>query len=136
MHCRDLPFPPAWNSCIQDDSDLDLDKYCALIAQELQAISAHAAPSSSTFAFSPHNTPFAPLDTRSAPEILVDFSHGHGGTDQPGVKGVPGMRRYLAKHYCRVEEHSKRYAMPDRGKGRKSAWAGLHKNKTVQVCII
>ncbi|GAA5978945.1 hypothetical protein JCM10908_002745 [Rhodotorula pacifica] len=119
-----------------DDSDLDLDKYCALIAQELQAISAHAAPSPSTFAFSPYNTPFAPLDNRPAPEILVDFSHEHGGTNQPGVKGVPGMRRYLAKHYADVEERSKRFAMPDRGKGRKSAWAGLHQNRTVQVCIV
>ncbi|KWU45830.1 UPF0187-domain-containing protein [Rhodotorula sp. JG-1b] len=119
-----------------DDSDLDLDKYCALIAQELQAISAHAAPAPSKFVFSPYNTPFAPLDNRPAPEILLDFSHEHGGANQPGVKGVPGMRRYLAKHYSEAEEHAKKCAMPDRGKGRKSAWSRLHENKTVQVCIV
>lgn len=121
---------------MQDDSDLDLDKYCSLIASELQAIAAHSPPSPDTFAFAATNTPFAPFDKRSAPEILVDFSQTHGGTQQSAVRGVPGMRRFLARHYHELEERTKRCAMPDRGKGRKSAWAAAHEKQTVKVCVV
>ncbi|GJN87786.1 hypothetical protein Rhopal_000741-T1 [Rhodotorula paludigena] len=90
-----------------DDSDLDLDRYCALIAAEIQEIAAHSPPTVSSFTFSPLNTPF-PLDRRSAPEILASFSQSHGGTDQDAVRGVPGMRRFLAKHFHDLEDRSRK----------------------------
>ncbi|GAA5831208.1 hypothetical protein JCM11251_007795 [Rhodosporidiobolus azoricus] len=91
-----------------DDSDLPLDTYCALIASELQEIAAHPAPSPASYVFSPLNTPFQPFDRRSAPEILAEFSQSHGGVDQQGVKGVPGMRKFLSKHLHELEVRAKK----------------------------
>ncbi|BGO98372.1 hypothetical protein NBRC10513v2_002767 [Rhodotorula toruloides] len=119
-----------------DDSDLDLDKYCALIAAELQEIAAHSAPSPSSFTFSPLNTPFGPYDTRSAPEILADFSQTHGGTNQAAVKGVPGMRAFLARSYHDLEERAR-----GEREARKRSKAGSRRNtgddgRTVEVCTL
>ncbi|GAA5914274.1 hypothetical protein JCM6882_003678 [Rhodosporidiobolus microsporus] len=91
-----------------DDSDLPLDTYCALIASELQEIAAHPAPSPSSYVWSPLNAPFQPFDRRSAPEILAEFSQSHGGVNQDGVKGVPGMRKFLCKHYNELEVRARK----------------------------
>ncbi|GAA6024417.1 hypothetical protein JCM10207_003408 [Rhodosporidiobolus poonsookiae] len=120
-----------------DDSDLNLDDYCALIAAEIQEIAAHPAPSPAIYSFSPMNTPFQPFDRRSAPEILAEFSVTHGGADQAGVKGVPGMRRYLAKHLHELEERARK-ARDSAKKRHKRAgsinWAAEDEPRTIEVC--
>ncbi|KAI5480222.1 Bestrophin/UPF0187 protein [Pseudohyphozyma bogoriensis] len=56
-----------------DDSDLELDHFCYLIAQELEEIVRHPQPQPSDWIFSPHNAPFGPDDPRTAQEILDDM---------------------------------------------------------------
>ncbi|GAA5984267.1 hypothetical protein JCM11641_005897 [Rhodosporidiobolus odoratus] len=124
-----------------DDSDLPLDALVSLLSSELQEIAAHPAPSPSSFVFSPLNTPFAPFDCRSAPEILADFSISHGGTDQAGVKGVPGMRRYLAKHLHELEERAKKAREAARNSHKSSRqgsmnWADVDGPREVDVCVV
>ncbi|TNY24153.1 Bestrophin, RFP-TM, chloride channel-domain-containing protein [Rhodotorula diobovata] len=120
-----------------DESDLDLDRYAALIAAELQEIAAHAPPSPATFVFSPLNTPFQPFDRRSAPEILASFSQSHGGTDQAGVKGVPGMRHFLAKHWHELEDRAARDRSAHKKRGVGATWATADEAaRTVHVCAL
>ncbi|BGP13172.1 hypothetical protein JCM10213_000248 [Rhodosporidiobolus nylandii] len=123
-----------------DDSDLDLDGYCALIASEIQEIAAHPAPAPSSFVFSPLNTPFAPFDRRSAPEILAQFGALHGGADQAGVTGVPGMRRFLNKHLHELEERARkaREAAKRRGAHSRQGSAnwGAECPRVVDVCVV
>jgi hypothetical protein len=87
------------------DSDLDLDRFCELIAAELREIVAHPQPAPSTFVFSALNTPFLPSDARSAPEILADVAAAH---EKASMGGENYVRKMLMKHYhdaeSRVEE--------------------------------
>ncbi|BGP37119.1 hypothetical protein JCM10450v2_001027 [Rhodotorula kratochvilovae] len=121
-----------------DDSDLDLDAYCNLIAAELQEIAAHSPPSTSSFTFSPLNTPFQPFDPRSAPEILASFSQSHGGIQQDGVKGVPGMRHFLAKHWHELEDRARRdRAARKKRRGASASWASQDEDgRTIHVCTL
>jgi len=120
-----------------DDSDLDLDKFCALIAAELQEIAAHSPPTASSFVFSPLNTPFQPFDRRSAPEILASFSEKHGGTDQDGVKGVPGMRHFLARHWHELEDRAARDRSARNKRGVGATWTKTDEDgRTVHVCTL
>ncbi|ORY87442.1 Bestrophin, RFP-TM, chloride channel-domain-containing protein [Leucosporidium creatinivorum] len=78
-----------------DDSDLDLDHFCELIAAELREIVAHPQPAPSTFVFSPLNTPFLPSDGRSAPEVLNDLVAAQDARE----RGEPLLRKMFMKHY-------------------------------------
>ena len=80
-----------------DDSDLDLDHFCALIAAELREIVAHPQPDPDEFVFSPMNQPFWPTDERTAQEILEECAPGAAGEE-----GV-GVRRLAARHYHDME---------------------------------
>ncbi|GAA6044427.1 hypothetical protein JCM8097_003266, partial [Rhodosporidiobolus ruineniae] len=121
-----------------DDSDLDLCAYCDLISSEIQEIAAHPAPSSASFVWSPANQPFTPFDQRSAPEILAAFGSAHGGLEQDGVKGVPGMRRYLAKHVHELEERARkaREASKRAHKRRESSTWGDEGPRTIDVQVV
>lgn len=89
-----------------DDSDLDLDHFCALIAAELREIVAHPQPDPEEFVFSPMNQPFWPTNERTAEEILEgcapEVEQGGGGA-AGGVKGELGVRRLAARHYHDME---------------------------------
>ncbi|GAA5820190.1 hypothetical protein JCM3770_004815 [Rhodotorula araucariae] len=120
-----------------DDSDLDLDAYCSLIGVELQEIAAHSPPSTAAFTFSSLNTPFQPFDPRSAPEVLASFSQSHGGTAQDGVKGVPGMRHFLAKHWHELEDRARRDRAARKKRGVSAHWAAQDEDgRTVHVCTL
>ena len=88
-----------------DDSDLDLDHFCALIAAELREIVAHPQPDPEQFVTSPLNQPFWPTDQRTATDILQDFDPLHTSsttaseTAQEAHKfhGEAGVRK-LAAH--------------------------------------
>lgn len=77
-----------------DDSDLDLDHYCSLIAAELREIVAHPQPDPDEFVSSPLNQPFYPTDDRSAIDILRDYDPRPGDTDgsSAGVAHSPSVR--------------------------------------------
>ncbi|GAA5902503.1 hypothetical protein JCM8208_006905 [Rhodotorula glutinis] len=120
-----------------DTADADLDLYCALIAAELQEITAHSPPTASSFVFSPLNTPFQPFDRRSAPEILASFSEKHGGTDQDRVKGVPGMRHFLARHWHELEDRAARDRSAHKKRGVGATWTKTDEDgRTVHVCTL
>ncbi|KPV76801.1 uncharacterized protein RHOBADRAFT_51791 [Rhodotorula graminis WP1] len=120
-----------------DDSDHDLDKYCALVAAELQEIAAHSPPTASSFVFSSLNTPFKPFDRRSAPEILASFSEKHGGTDQDVVKGVPGMRHFLTRHWHELEDRAARDRSARKKRGVGATWTKTDEDgRMVHVCTL
>lgn len=85
-----------------DDSDLDLDHFCALIAAELREIASHPQTSPAAIVLSPHNTPFLPTDMRSAPTILADLVQSQNG----GISRTAALRKVLAKHYHECEHFS------------------------------
>ncbi|GAA5877549.1 hypothetical protein JCM1840_005839 [Sporobolomyces johnsonii] len=93
-----------------DDSDLDLDSYCSLLAAELREITAHPQPAPSTFVWSSLNRPFLPFDGRTGTEVLAEFSasQASNAATAQAIKGVPGMRKYLAQHYHELEERARR----------------------------
>lgn len=87
-----------------DDSDLDLDHFCELIAAELREIATHPQPSPAAVVLSPHNTPFLPTDPRSAPEILADLAQTQNGSGE--ASRTAALRKVLAKHYHECERFS------------------------------
>jgi len=84
-----------------DLNDLDLDYFCQQIQRELHLITAYTMPDPSEFVFNEMNQPFAPVDLRSAKELVEggkDYSHP---TDQM-EPGPPSLRRTLVKSWMDV----------------------------------
>ncbi|KAF8590756.1 UPF0187-domain-containing protein [Ramaria rubella] len=83
-----------------DENDLDMDSFCLAIQRELHEITAHPAPDPYTYIFTGDNQPFAPIDCRSAEEIVNDVGHEYHGDH----KGMDSIRRTLLRNWRQVEE--------------------------------
>jgi hypothetical protein len=55
-----------------DSCDLDMGAFASVIAKELRELSSMPANDPSDFFFSPFNEPLAPVDTRSALELVAN----------------------------------------------------------------
>ncbi|GAA5975923.1 hypothetical protein JCM5350_000780 [Sporobolomyces pararoseus] len=119
-----------------DASDLDLDAYCTLLARELQEITAHPQPAPSTFVWSTLNRPFLPGDGRSGTEILAQFSTAQSTAagQAQAVKGVPGLRRFIAKNYHELEERARREK--EERKKDNAKWCRQHQTREISVCSL
>ncbi|GAA5894691.1 uncharacterized protein JCM6883_002180 [Sporobolomyces salmoneus] len=119
-----------------DASDLDLDAYCTLLARELHEITAHPQPAPSTFVWSTLNKPFLPVDDRSGTEILAQFSTAQSTAagQAQAVKGVPGLKRFIAKNYHDLEERARKDK--EERKRDKSKWCRQHQTREISVCSL
>lgn len=119
-----------------DANDLNLDSYCTLLAAELHEITAHPQPSPATFVWSRENHPFLPVDNRSAPEILAQFSTAQSTQEgqAQAAKGVPGLRRFIAKNYHTLEERARK-EKEDKKKN-KAQWCRQHQVREISVCSL
>ncbi|GAA5924122.1 uncharacterized protein JCM15063_005551 [Sporobolomyces koalae] len=121
-----------------DANDLDLDSYCTLLARELQEITAHPQPAPSTFVWSPLNRPFLPVDGRSATEIIAQFSTGQSTAagQAQAAKGVPGLRRFIAKNYHELEERARKEKEDRKKNGGNAKWCKEHQTREINVCSL
>jgi len=84
-----------------DLNDLDLDYFCQAIQKESALITANTVPDPSEFVFSNLNQPFAPVDTRSAAELIASGTH-YSLPDEPKEANFDSLRRTMVRHWSDI----------------------------------
>jgi predicted membrane chloride channel (bestrophin family) len=94
------------NTFNYDLNDLDLDYFCQAIQRELHLVTAHTMPDPSEFVFSALNQPFAPVDLRSAKDLVEggkDYAHPNSSAEA----GSASLRHTLVKSWKDVNHLSR-----------------------------